>query len=484
MDTDRLARELGGALDAVPLLDAHTHLDATHLAARGLHDVLLYHMVVSDLVSAGSPDRDRLGERPTGEEARIRIERALPFLPAIRNTSCAWGLRIILADLYGWRGPVDASNWKRLDAAIRERSADAAWVRDMARRAGIRRSVTELWRRHDGRADELLQYSLEWGFFARCQWGEFDTALYELEKAWSEGAPSAPSPVSQGAARPAPARTVRTVDDAHAALDAYVAAIPATVLSTAQHISTDIDHREVDERSFAAALRRRNRAGSEERDTYASYLNEQYLVRLERERFGVVFQFSLGAEPLPAETASRVSQRTLAQVAAMIARHPGIRFQCFLASAHANQTLCTIARELPNFSLAGYWWHSFFPTLVARVMSERLDMLAASRQVGFFSDAYTFEWSYAKAVMVRKVLARVLAEKVSLGQYGKDEALAAARAMLYESPQTLLGMRPRAEGKAARTTPTRGASRTMAAPRRGGTRPGAKKAAAARKHGR
>ncbi len=262
----------------------------------------------------------------------------------------------------------------------------------------------------------------------------------------------------RGPCRP---RTVRTVDDAHAALDAYVAAIPATVLSTAQHISTDIDHREVDEREFAAALRRRNRAGREERDIYASYLNEQYLVRLERERPGVAFQFSLGAEPLPAETASRVSQRTLAQVAAMIARHPGIRFQCFLASAHANQTLCTIARELPNFSLAGYWWHSFFPTFIARIMSERLDMLAASRQVGFFSDAYTFEWSYAKAVMVRKVLARVLAEKVRLGQYGKDEALAAARAMLYESPQVLLGMRPRAEGKAAWTTPT-GGPRTTA----------------------
>jgi hypothetical protein len=262
MDTDTLAREIGGALAAVPLLDAHTHLDATHLAARGLHDVLLYHMVVSDLVSAGCPDRERLGEQPTGEEARIRIERALPFLPAIRNTSCSWGLRIILADLYGWRGPVDASSWKRLDATIRERSGDAAWQREILRRAGIRRSCTELWRRHDGRADELLQYSLEWCFFARCQWGEFDTAVYELEKAWSEGKPSAPSPVTLGSARPVPARTIRTVADAHAALDAYVAAIPATVLSTAQGVSTDIDYREVDERTFAAALRRRHRPGS------------------------------------------------------------------------------------------------------------------------------------------------------------------------------------------------------------------------------
>ena len=39
-------------------------------------------------------------------------------------------------------------------------------------------------------------------------------------------------------------------------------------------------------------------------------------------------------------------------------------------------------------------------------MSERLDMVSTNKLVGFFSDAYTSEWAYAKAVMVRKFLAR------------------------------------------------------------------------------
>ena len=112
MDTTALARELEKSLAAVPLLDAHTHLDATHLCARGLHDILLYHMVISDLVSAGCPDRERLSENPDDEEARSRIERALPWLPAIANTSCSWGARIILEDLFGWRQPVTAANWR------------------------------------------------------------------------------------------------------------------------------------------------------------------------------------------------------------------------------------------------------------------------------------------------------------------------------------------------------------------------------------
>ena len=174
-------------------------------------------------------------------------------------------------------------------------------------------------------------------------------------------------------------------------------------------------------RRWPRRLGRRDHAGPAERDCYASYVNEAFLTALEAHGEEIVFQFSFGAEPLPFETASRLSQRTIGQVAEMIGRHPRLRFQCFLASRHANQSMCTLARELPNLSLAGYWWHNFFPDTIAQVMRERLEMLPANKQVGFFSDAYCVEWSYAKAVLVRKILARVLAERIELGQFDPDD---------------------------------------------------------------
>jgi hypothetical protein len=448
MEPHAIARDLEHALAEIPLLDAHTHLDTSHLTARGLHDIILYHMPLSDLSSAGCPDRARLSEDPTEEEARSRIERALPYVPAVANTSCWWGVRLILADLLQWKEQITASNWRALDGLIRERSRDRGWATTILERTGIVRSCTEIVRRRDDSADALLQYSLEWAFFARSQWGEYDTALYELEKAWSEGRPGAPLPIGPGGSRPQTSRTLRSVADVRTALDAYVDAIPAGVLSTAQHISTDIDYHEVDDRTMADALRRRSKAGPRERDIYASFIIEEFFQRLEARKSEVVFQFSLGAEPLPFETASRLGEKTLSQLAAIIARHPGIRFQCFLSSAHANQTLCTFARELPNFSLAGYWWHNFFPPFIERVMCERLDMLSTARQIGFFSDAYTLEWSYAKAVIVRRILAKVLADKVLLGQYSVDEALATARAILFQTPQDLLGLCPRSTNAA------------------------------------
>ena len=69
-------------------------------------------------------------------------------------------------------------------------------------------------------------------------------------------------------------------------------------------------------------------------------------------------------------------------------------------------------------------------------------MLPANRQVGFFSDAYSIEWTYAKAAIVRRQLAQVLAQKIEQGQYTREEAVDVARAILHESPQTLLGMQP------------------------------------------
>jgi hypothetical protein len=447
-----LVQEIEQALAEVPVLDVHTHLVGGKLGARGLHDILLYHMVVSDLYAAGCPSGARLTQYPawpSRDEAHARLEEAVPFLPHIRNTSSSWGMRTILAGLYGWNEAITSRNWRRLDGLIRERADDRAWHHGVLDRLNIERTGTEIARREAGEDDDRLQYALEWGFFTRCQWAEFDTALYELERCWGRS-PESPAPIGAGG-RPATERVIRTLRDVQAAVEHYVSAIPyGQILSTATHISTDIDFHPVTDAEMEAALRKRAQASLAERDIYASYINEAFLTALEKHGEEIVFQFSFGAEPLPYETGSRLSQRTIGQVAEMIGRHPKLRFQCFLSSRHANQALCTLARELPNFSLAGYWWHNFFPDVIRQVIAERLDMVPLNKQIGFFSDAYCVDWTYGKAMLVRKQLARVLADKIEQGQYTREDALTIARAILYESPQSLLGMRRRNEARGRR----------------------------------
>src|SRR5437773_6780500 len=105
MNASTSSQDCEQALAQLPLLDIHTHLVGGKLAARGLHDILLYHMVISDLYAAGCPSGARLTQYPgwpTQQEAHARIQEALSYLPHIRNTSSFWGVRIILADLYDW----------------------------------------------------------------------------------------------------------------------------------------------------------------------------------------------------------------------------------------------------------------------------------------------------------------------------------------------------------------------------------------------
>ena len=436
MNRTRTADDLHERILQLPAIDVHTHLVGGKLSARGLHDILLYHMAVSDLYAAGCPNGRRLTEYPgwpTVEEAHGRIEEALPYLRHVRNTSISWGIRTILSDLYGWTDEITQDNWLELDARIRERADDRNWSREIMRRSGIRRLGTEIARREGGIDDDVLQYSLEWAFFTRCQWGEYDTALYELERCWGK-TPESPMPIG-GGGRPPTERTIRALDDARQAVEWYVDHMPADQLvSMATHISTDIDLRPVSDEEMAAALVRREHAGPAERDVYASCINELFLTELEQKHAEkIVFQFSFGAEPLPFETASRLSQKTIAQIAEMIGRHPRLQFQCFLASQHANQAICTLCRELPNLSVAGYWWHNFFPSIMRRVMEERLDMLPVNKQIGFFSDAYCVEWAYAKALIVKGELAKVLAVKVEDGQYDVDMAVDIARDLLFDT---------------------------------------------------
>lgn len=190
-------------------------------------------------------------------------------------------------------------------------------------------------------------------------------------------------------------------------------------------------------------MQRRAEAGDRERDIYASYILHRFLAALEKQGNCIVFQFWLAAEALPYESGSRLKQRTIGQLAEIVARYPGLRFQCCLASWHANQSLCTLARELPILSLAVYWWHNFFHGAIRQVIEERLDMLPVNRQLGFFSDAYCVEWSYAKKKLVGKMLAEVLAAKIEIGQYSVADAVSIARSIFYDSSVELLGMTPR-----------------------------------------
>ena len=212
----------------------------------------------------------------------------------------------------------------------------------------------------------MLHYSMEWAFFTRTQRGEFDTALYELERCWGRE-PGQPHPARRQ--RPAGRRrTIRTLDDVHAAMAHYVEQLAAAaVISMATHISTDIVFRPVYATPRWPPPWRGGEAGrAGERDIYASYIHEAFLTALEPHAERIAFQFSFAAEPMPHETASLVPQRAIAHLADMAARHPEGSFRLLLGQPARRPVVLHALPRAAQPRPGGYWWHNFFPERSAR----------------------------------------------------------------------------------------------------------------------
>lgn len=415
----------------IPTQDVHTHIDVSHPVANGLHDILLYHMVVTELYSAGCPDGARLTETADREEAEYRLTRAIPYLKYIQGSSLYWGVRVILKDLYGWDREITMDNWREIDEIIRKKGCTLDRAKELMKKANISRSNTELWRGRNGEADDLFRYSLEWSFFTRSQWGCFDTALLELEYSWNQEIPGPPLPVTVDRSTLNFAKTIHTIEDVDEAIHHYITHIPFDrIANMTSHYSTDIHYREVTAEEMKKALAARDHAGEWERDVYANYINQSFLGALEKAKPGFTMQYSIGAEPLPFETGSKLRTETVYDFAKQAAKYRNLKFALYNANAHQDHALCTVVRELPNVSIAGYWWHNFFPSKIRDIIEMRLDMVPLNKQFGFFSDAYCVDWSYGKIFLVKKQLAEVLAAKIEQGQYTFEQAVKIAELYL------------------------------------------------------
>jgi len=146
---DHSARLIRQALDQTPVIDPHCHVRPNKPAADSLADVVLYHHVWIELVSAGT---DQRAVTVTGmphelEDPGIapleRVRRSLPHLPEIRSTTIGLFLRWILRDLYGLEEELSEGNLERVARLVEERGRDPAWQEALIReRCRIERLVT------------------------------------------------------------------------------------------------------------------------------------------------------------------------------------------------------------------------------------------------------------------------------------------------------------------------------------------------------
>lgn len=417
------------ALDQVTVIDPHCHLRPQKPAADNLADIVLYHHVWIELVSAGLPQTavTRAGLphelADPGMTPLERVRRSLRYLPRLDNTTSGVMLRWLLEDLYGVGSLTDAG-LEMVGTLVQAKGSDPNWQEEVLRQhCHIETSISV---EHVG-----VPYS----------------------PAMAMGAEGLPVNLRDGKRSPRQVvesldallgREVRTADDyrellatiiGKAATDGakFVGAWPLAYLNTEPATASEAT------RSLDKA-RERDHLTAAELGGFATYglataFEEMGATRLR------AFQLIAGAEVLlPHRSLTLWSPGFIGAIARLAGSYEDIQINMSTASDAFTQDIGILAKHFPNVSVAGYWWHTFYPYYIRKSLETRLDMVPSNKIVGFFSDAYHAEWCYPKLRLVKQIVEDLLNERVERGWYSLELARRLIEMLFHENAREIYGV--------------------------------------------
>lgn len=89
---------------------------------------------------------------------------------------------------------------------------------------------------------------------------------------------------------------------------------------------------------------------------------------------------------------------------------PQVTFPVSVLAQASNQELVSYSWIFPNVVTNGHWWYSNIPAYIELDCRSRLQAVPKTKQVGYYSDMYKLEFALPKFGMYRRILAKVLAQ--------------------------------------------------------------------------
>ncbi len=420
---------LRDALQRVKTIDPHCHLRPSKPAADHLADILLYHHVWVELVSAGMPAHEvsQAGlpheVRDPGMPPDERVRRCLTWLPSIRNTTLGVMVRWILQELYGV-SDLTSANLDRALAVAAARGRDPAWQEEVLReRCGIETSISV--ERSSEPYSVAMQRAVE----------DFPGNLVSGKQPSREIVAGMESQFG---------REIQTADDFRAFMAARVARRRTAdcrfwgcwvLPCLADRPASDAEARRILAKARADEL-----LDEDELGRFCHFGMVCLLQELSKTPLRTI-QLIVGAEVLPPHRSiTHWNGRFPGGLSRLAGRFPEFHFNCSTASDAFTQDLGILAKHVPNLSVAGYWWHTLYPFYIRKSLETRLDMVPVDKIVGFFSDAYHAEWCYPKLRLVKEILGDVLNDRVQRGWYTPETACDIVDKLLYENPKRIYGL--------------------------------------------
>ncbi|MEM0371005.1 MAG: hypothetical protein QXG46_06385 [Ignisphaera sp.] len=415
-----LANKLYNEIQGIDVVDIHEHLNPSRLSAKSFNDIIFYHYIVTELISAGMNREEFEKLSPID-----RFVKALPYFKFIRNTATFWSLKQILKDLYGLDiNEINESNWKKVVESIESKQRDYTWVYTVLRKfCRVKKSFLTLSPLepipiYDRdiftgalRLDVLVQNMSK-------------DVILDLENRYS--------------------LSIERTEDLDHVLEIIFNRFDQYIVAVTLPIQPDeifrITHRN-EISLYLRELRSKDIIGPEARYALASYTLHKILTLCSEHK--KVFQMMLGVKrPVPKAAPPdyaiiMYNPEQLYILTQIFAIYSDVKFDVFIADSTLSHQVTVIAKNYPNVYLSGYWWYSMYPEVMKSYLRLRLQMLPYNKIGGFFSDAYVIEWVYGKALLAKKQIAYVLAEMIAEGYIDNDLAIEIAHALLHENATKL-----------------------------------------------
>jgi glucuronate isomerase len=133
--SDSLSLRLFAELEALPLIDPHTHINPHAAASTTLADILGYHYYTELCHSAGLP-REQI--EAAGISPRDKVARLVPHLWKIENTAQYSWLIDICQEFFDFGDDrLTPDNWEALYATAEQKMAQPDWEQQVLRHSRL-----------------------------------------------------------------------------------------------------------------------------------------------------------------------------------------------------------------------------------------------------------------------------------------------------------------------------------------------------------
>ena len=394
-----LSQTIFEALDSVPLVDPHSHINPRSPASESIADLLGYHYYTELAHSAGMP-RERIEE--PGISPKEKVSRLFEYLHHI-NHSVQWSWFVELArELFGFEGDtIDRSNWETVYDLAATKMSEPTWEDEVLRKSKVERIF--LTNDFDDPLDDFDTYR-----YVPCL--RTDDLVFHL---------SLPQ-TRERLAKATGFEVTKLSELRHAIGTLFAHFVKYQVRACAISLPPWFTPREVPvvDAAAEASLQRvlAGQANQTDRDTLAYWVFWRLAEFCQDTNLPFDLMIGVNRKVYPTGVYQGQdlydSRWSMIQYADLFNSFPTVRFPISVLASVSNQELVDYAWIFPNVIANGHWWYSNTPTFIRHDLRARIDAIPRNKIIGYYSDAYKLEFILPKYRMFKRILANVLAESI------------------------------------------------------------------------